>query len=135
MSAETSLSEQSRAVVLGMFEAANRGDVDGVFSFLSDDEFACIEPSFMPFGGTWSGKDGFLELAGHLPNYLDSSEITVHYTLADGERVAAVVGIKDVATGELLHFLEHFTVKDGKIVENRVFYNDAGTLADQPKIA
>jgi len=134
MSATTSLTEQNRAVVLGMFEAANRSDIEGVFSFLSDDEFTVIEPLFMPFGGTYHGKEGFAELARYLPNYLQINEITVHHTIADGDRVAAVVGIKDVATGELTRFIEHFTIKDGKIIENRVFYNDAGTLVDQPKV-
>ena len=69
-----------------------------------------------------------------MPNYLDVSSITVHYTIADGDRVAACVGITDVATGELTQFIEQFTIKDGKIVENRLFYHDAGTLIDKPKV-
>ena len=133
MSTPTSLTEQNRAVVLGMFEAANRSDIDGVFSFLSDD-VEVIEPLFMPFGKTYHGKEGFLELAQYLPNYLNIAEITVHYTIADGDRVAACVGIADITTGELTRFIEQFTVKDGKIIENRIFYNDAGTLVDKPKV-
>jgi hypothetical protein len=59
----------------------------------------------------------------------------VHYTIADGDRVAACVGITDVATGELTHFIEQFTIKDGKIVENRLFYHDAGwSLVDKPEV-
>jgi ketosteroid isomerase-like protein len=133
MSAATSLTEQNRAVVEAMFAAANSGDIDGVFSYLSDD-VTIIEPMFMPFGKTYHGKDEFLGLAQVLPNYLDVSSITVHYTIADGDRVAACVGITDVATGELTHFIEQFTIKDGKIVENRVFYNNAGSLVDKPKV-
>jgi ketosteroid isomerase-like protein len=133
MSTATSLTEQNRAVVEAMFAAANRGDVDGVFSYLSDD-VAVIEPVFMPFGKAYHGKDEFFGLAQVLPNYLDVSSITVYYTIADGDRVAACVGIKDVATGELTQFIEQFTIKDGKIVENRVFYHNAGTLIDQPKV-
>lgn len=133
MSTAMSLTEQNRAVVLGMFEAANRSDIEGVFSFLSED-VTVIEPLFMPFGKIYHGKEGYLELAGILPNYLDISSITVHYTIADGDRVAACVGIADVTTGELTQFIEQFTIKDGKIVENRVFYNDAGTLVDKPKV-
>jgi ketosteroid isomerase-like protein len=133
MSAATSLTEQNRAIVEGMFEAANKGDIEGVFSCLSDD-VTINEPLFMPFGKVYHGKDEFLELAQILPNYLHISSITVHYTIADGDRVAACVGIADVATGELTHFIEQFTIKDGKIIENRVFYNNAGTLVDKPKV-
>jgi ketosteroid isomerase-like protein len=133
MSTATSLTEQNRAIVEAMFKAANNGDIDGVFSLLSDD-VTIIEPQFMPFGKTYHGKDEFLGLAQVLPNYLEISSITVHYTIADGDRVAACVGIKDVATGELTQFIEQFTIKAGKIVENRVFYHNAGTLVDQPKV-
>lgn len=133
MSAATSLTERNRAIVESMFAAANKGDIEGVFSHLSDD-IAVIEPLFLPFGGTYRGKDEFLALAQILPNYLDVSTITVHYTIADGDRVAACVGITDIATGELTRFIEQFTVRDGKIVENRLFYHDAGTLADKPKV-
>jgi ketosteroid isomerase-like protein len=133
MSAATSLTEQNRAIVEAMFAAANNGDIEGVFSYLSED-IAVIEPLFLPFGKTYHGKDEFLGLAQILPNYLDVSKITVHYTIADEDRVAACVGVTDVATGELTQFIEQFTVKDGKIVENRLFYHDAGTLIDQPKV-
>jgi ketosteroid isomerase-like protein len=133
MSTPTSPTEQNRAVVEAMFEAANNGDVDRVVSFLSDD-VTVIEPRFLPFGKAYHGKKEFFGLAQVLPNYLDLSSITVHYTIADGDRVAACVGIPDVTTGELTHFIEQFTVKDGKIVENRLFYHDAGTLVDKPKV-
>lgn len=133
MSAETSLTEQNRAIVEAMFAAANSGDVEGVFSYLSDD-VAVIEPVFLPFGKAYHGKDEFLALAQILPNYLDVAKITVHYTIADGDRVAACVGITDVATGEPTQFIEQFTVKDGKIVENRIFYHNVGTLIDQPRV-
>ena len=134
MSAATaSLTEQNRAIVEAMFAAANNGDVEGVFSYLSED-IAVIEPVFLPFGKAYHGKDEFLGLAQVLPDYLDVSSITVHYTIADGDRVAACVGITDVATGQLTHFIEQFTLKDGKIVENRVFYHDVGSMIDKPRV-
>ena len=133
MSTPTALTEQNRAVVEAMFAAANKGDIDGVFALLADD-VTIIEPLFMPFGKTYHGKDEFLGLAQVLPNYLDVSKITVYYTIADGDRVAACVGITDVATGELTEFIEQFTIKDSKIVENRVFYHNAGSLVDMPKV-
>ncbi|MGW0832686.1 nuclear transport factor 2 family protein [Streptomyces prunicolor] len=132
MSDATSQTEQSRAVVEAMFEAGKKGDVERVVSYLSDD-VQIIEPLFLPFGKTYHGKDGFFDLAQILPNYLDLSAITVHYTIADGDRVAACVGIPDVATGELTRFIEQFTVKDGKIVENRLFYHDAAGLVAKPE--
>jgi ketosteroid isomerase-like protein len=133
MSAATSLTERNRAIVEAMFEAANKGDVERVVSYLSDD-VTVDEPLFLPFGKVYRGKDEFLGLAQVLPDYLDVSAITLHYTIADGDRVAACVGIPDVTTGELTRFIEQFTIKDGKIVENRLFYNNAGTLVGKPKV-
>ena len=70
MPTATSLTEQNRAIVEAMFAAANNGDVEGVFSYLSDD-VTVIEPLFMPFGKAYHGKDEFMGLAQVLPNYLD----------------------------------------------------------------
>ena len=72
MSTDTSLTEQNRAIVEAMFAAANKGDIAGVFSLLSDD-VTIIEPLFMPFGKEYHGKDEFLGLAQVLPKYLAGS--------------------------------------------------------------
>ncbi|MEV7284810.1 nuclear transport factor 2 family protein [Streptomyces sp. NPDC093252] len=131
MTAASSLTERNRQVVLAMFAAASSGDMEGVLSYLSED-VVVAEPLFLPFGRVYRGRDEFLALAGELGKYLDLSAITVHYTLADGDRVAACVGVPDLATGKPTHFIEQYTVRDGKIVENRLFYHDAGTLAGRP---
>ena len=133
MSAATSLTEQNRAIVEGIYEAANRGDLEGAFAPLSDD-FTLDEPLFLPFGKVYHGKAEFAALAPVLQKYLDVAAIQVYYTIADGDRVAACVGIPDRETGKLTRLIEQFTFKDGKIIENRIFYNDAGTLVDKPKV-
>jgi ketosteroid isomerase-like protein len=84
MSAATSLTERNRAIVEAMFEAANKGDVERVVSYLSDD-VTVDEPLFLPFRKVYRGKDEFLGLAQVLPDYLDVSAITLHYTIADGD--------------------------------------------------
>jgi ketosteroid isomerase-like protein len=133
MSTPTTLTEQNRAIVEALYEAANKGDLEGALSYLSDD-VTVDEPLFLPFGKVYRGKDEFAALAPVLQNYLDVASITLHYTIADGDRVAACVGIPDLETGELTRLIELFTIKDGKIIENRLFYNDAGTLVDKPKV-
>ncbi|MET8830705.1 nuclear transport factor 2 family protein [Streptomyces sp. NPDC004610] len=127
MSAASSPTERNRQVVLAMFAAANSGDLERVLSCLADD-VTVYEPLFLPFGRVYRGKDEFFALAGELQKYLDLSAITVHYTIADGDRVAACVGVPDLTTGKLTRFIEQFTVRDDKIVENRLFYNEVGTL-------
>ena len=133
MSVPTSLTEQNRAIVEAVYEATNKGDVEGALSLFSDD-VTIDEPLFLPFGKLYRGKAEFIALAPVLQNYLDVASIKLHYIIADGDRVAACVGIPDRETGELTRFIEQFTLKDGKITENLIFYNDAGTLVDKPKV-
>jgi len=133
MSAPTSLTEQNRAIVEAMYEATNKGDIERTLSYFSDD-VTIDEPLFLPFGKLYRGKDEFIALAPVLQTYLDVASVTLHYIIADGDHVAACVGIPDRETGELTRFIEQFTLKDGKITENQIFYNDAGTLADKPKV-
>ncbi|MFI6401127.1 hypothetical protein [Streptomyces sp. NPDC050548] len=49
-------------------------------------------------------------------------------------QTGACIGIPDVTTGELTHFIEQFTIKDGKVIELGLFYNNAGALVDKPKV-
>ncbi|WP_369374566.1 nuclear transport factor 2 family protein [Promicromonospora sp. Populi] len=133
MSEEKSLTEQHRAIVEDLYAAANRGDLEGAFANLAED-FILDEPTFLPFGKVYHGLGEFRDLAPVLSNYLAVDEIVVHYTIADGDRVAAIVGIPDRATGKLTHLIELYTFKDGKIVQNQLFYHDAGTLTDLPKV-
>ncbi|GAA5153130.1 nuclear transport factor 2 family protein [Pseudonocardia eucalypti] len=133
MTSATDLTERNRAVVRGLYDAAISGDLPGALEVLADD-IVVHEPEFLPYGGVYRGKQEFAELFGKIAQFLDLSRVTVHYYVADGERVIAVLGIPDLGTGELTHFAEQSTVRDGRIAEMRLFYYDPQSMIDAPKL-
>jgi hypothetical protein len=133
MTATSSLTEQNRATVESMYAAVTSGDIEGFLSHLADD-IVIDEPLYLPYGKVYRGKREFLELFPKLNQYVDASQIKVHYLIADGDRVAACLGLPDVNTGKAVHLLEQSTLRDGKVAEIKLFYYDAGTMMDAPKI-
>lgn len=133
MTSATDLTERNRAVVRGLYDAATSGDLPGALEALAED-VVVYEPDFLPYGGVYRGKQAFVELFGKIAQCLDLSRVTVHYYVADGERVIAVLGIPDLTTGELAHFAEQSTVRDGKIAEMRLFYYDPQSMISAPKL-
>jgi ketosteroid isomerase-like protein len=132
MTAAVSLTEQNRAVVQAMYEAGQAADLEAVASFVADD-VVVDEPHYLPFGKVYRGKQEFLGLFEMVSRFLDVSHIQVHYLIADGERVAACLAIPDLNTGKPVSMLEQSTLKDGKITHIKLFYNDPGTMLQQPK--
>jgi ketosteroid isomerase-like protein len=127
MTSTTSLTEQNRKTVEDLYAAGMRGDVEGLMRHL-DDNVVVHEPDFLPYGGEYVGKNDFLRLFGRIGEFMNLAEMTLHYTVADGERVIAVLGIQDAKTGQLNHFAEQSTVRDGKVVDMRLFYYDGQSM-------
>ena len=133
MTTTASLTEQNRAIVQSMYDAGIRGDFEGLMSHLADD-VVVDEPLYLPYGKVYNGKAEFVGLFESIGQFLDVSQITLHYLIADGDRVAACLGIPDATTGKLVHLLEQSTVKDGKVVHMQLFYYDMGTMLEKPKV-
>lgn len=125
--------EQNRAAVEAMYAAGCAGDIQRAASFVADD-VVIVEPTYLPYGGVYHGKEEFLKIVGIVYDYLDVSKTAVHYTIAEGDRVAACIGIPDQKTGKLTHMIEESTFRDGKIAHIQLFYYDPGTMLEQPKI-
>jgi hypothetical protein len=123
MTSTESLTERNRAIVTALYAAGASGDVQGLMSHLADD-VEVHEPEYLPYGGVYRGKEEFVGLLGKIVDYMDVTKLTVHYLVADGARVIAVLGAPDAKTGQLNHFAEQSTLRDGKVVEMRLFYYD-----------
>lgn len=133
MTATVSLTEKNRAIVLELYAAAASGQPERIMGLLTDD-IVVDEPSYLPYGKVYNGIEEFAGLFGMIGDYLDLSDIRVNYTIADGDRVAACVSVRDVTSGEYTTFIEQSTVRDGKIAEIRLFYYDPQTMLDKPKV-
>jgi ketosteroid isomerase-like protein len=133
MTTTESLTEKNRAIVVKLYAAASSGDLGAIAPLLADD-IVVDEPSYLPYGKLYRGKEEFAGLLGMIGQFLDLTKVQVNYTIADGDRVAACLGIPDVTTGEMTHFIEQSTLRDGQIVEMKLFYYDAQSMIGKPKI-
>ena len=133
MTTLTSVTEENRRLVQDMYDAGVRGDVEGLMSKLAPD-VAVHEPALLPYGAVYHGHQEFLDLFTKIAQVLDISKITLDYLVADGDRVIGVLRIPDPATGGQVLLAEQSTIRDGKIVEMRIFFHDAQSLIDAPKL-
>jgi hypothetical protein len=121
------LSLRNRQTVLDFYAAGVRGDLDAFVSFMSED-FVLHEPPFLPYGGAYRTKQGMLEGFAKICEYLDVSGLEIDHMVADGEHVIGILRAPDRATGELVLIAEESTLRDGKIVEMRVFFHEGRSL-------
>jgi len=128
-----SLTEKNRAIVAELYDCIAAGTPEKIATLMAED-VVILEPDYLPYGKTYRGLGEFSELFGAIGQFLDLSEIRVHYLIADGDRVAAALGIRDAESGEWCDMLEQSTLRDGKIVEMKLFYHDAQTMIGKPKV-
>lgn len=133
MTTTESLTEKNRGIVASLYAAAASGDLGAIAPLLADD-VVVDEPAYLPYGKVYRGKEEFAGLLGMIGQYLDLTKVKVNYLIADGDRVAACLGIPDVTTGEMTHFIEQSTLRDGQIVEMKLFYYDPQSMLDKPKV-
>jgi hypothetical protein len=127
------LTEQNRALVQSMYAAATRGDAESLMSLLADD-VVVHEPDYLPYGAEYVGKEAFAGLFGKISQLLDLTDVKLDYLVADNDRVIGVLRIPDRNTGKDTLFAEQSTIRDGKIVDLRIFYYDAQSMIGAPKI-
>jgi hypothetical protein len=133
MTTTASLTEQNRAVVEAMYRAIGQGDFEGLLAQMADD-LVIDEPLYLPYGKVYRGKAELAGLFEKIGQYFDASQVQVKYMIADGDRVAACLTAPDATSGKPVEMLEQSTLRDGKIVEVKLFYDDTGTMMDKPKI-
>ena len=134
MSTHSELTEKNRKIVEGMYEAATKGNFQAVLDCM-DKDVVVYEPSYLPYGGVFNGIDGFQKLFASIAQFADVGKVKVNYSVADGDRVIGYLSIPDKKTGKDLLLLEQSTLKNGKVVEMRVCYFDAGSMIGAPKIS
>ena len=113
-------------------DAVVSGDIDAVRDCVSDD-FVLHEPPSLPYGGDYHGHEESARLGAVLSEVWEGTD-NVEVTLLDAgdDRVLSLVEGDVVAratgTPVSLRIAEIHTIRDGKIVDARVFYWDTAEV-------
>jgi ketosteroid isomerase-like protein len=112
-----------------MYARLTSGDLAGFLEGLSDDVISHQSP-LLPYGGVYKGKQAIATmLAERILPLLDGSKTKMIAPLmAADDRVISSWTVQAHRTGEVLRLLEHATIKNGKVVELRVFYFDPSLM-------
>ena len=111
------------------WEAFARGDMDAATATTSDSA-EIVVPESLPWGGTYTGPDGFKEMIGKfMSNFESVSPAPQEFIEADGDRVIVTVsGTGTTKSGNELggDSIWLYKVDDGEI-SHAEFYGDTAT--------
>ena len=119
---------RTRELVEGIYAAVKREDWDSVLSVF-DPDVVMFESEALPYGGTYRGFDEVSAVLGTVGQGLDLGSLEVEYVLADAEHAVGHFRVK-LSGGVEARISEHWTIRDGKVVELRPFYWNPGTIVD-----
>jgi ketosteroid isomerase-like protein len=115
------VAEANREPVTGAVEAALAGNMEGFLGALHPD-VEVHEPDYLPYGGTYTGREGFLDLFQRATQVLDFPTLELISATADDERTVLLMTCKLVSNGDERYITEHWRMEDGLVREVRVFW-------------
>ena len=114
------------------WDAFRQGDLDAAVATTSDSAKIVI-PESLPWGGTYTGPDGFKEMIGKfLSNFEEVNPQPKEFIEAEGDRVIVTVGgVGKTKSGNELSgdSIWLYTLADGKITRAE-FYGDTATAVE-----
>ncbi len=117
-------SEEQLDLVRRHYALNYSGDHAAARELLTDD-FSITIPSYMPFGGTWRGKDAFLELIPLVRDAIAVEKLDFIATTVGGDYAIELVEFTlEGHDGPPLPVAEMIRFRDGKICEIRPHYYD-----------
>lgn len=119
--------ERNKALVLRLYDAISRADVEDFFSGCSPD-MVIHEASSMAVGGIYRGMEELGGLLGQLAAAYDMTTIQMERIVADGDYVVAMGSFKTADHSYLVKITEWWQIADGKVVEVRPYYWDTQEL-------
>lgn len=120
-----------------MYAAVHAGDWDGVADFMADD-FVIYEPTSLPYGGEWRGRDALQRLYAHVMGYWEDP-VVKWQELVGGEKYAVAllhftVTAKSSGKRFETHIAEVTEFDDaGKMASMRIHYFDTAHMVEQLK--
>lgn len=120
-------SDANAQVVRRLYGHMFAGEFAKAMNIYAPDVVVYESPSpSIPFGGTYHGTDGVMELFAKITSMLDIRNVNTKTVCASGDDVLALVEIS-LAKGEetaTAFFCEHFKVVNEKVQQIRVFLWD-----------
>jgi ketosteroid isomerase-like protein len=119
--------------IKSFYEAMHAGNM-AVVPDLLDDTFVAHEPASLPYGGSYKGLDGFFQMLAGLKQHWRSMRFETERYSADDDLV--YVHFRFTAKGRVSgkpidqRLIELWRMKDGKAVEQHVFFADSKAAVD-----
>ena len=120
-----------------MYAAVARGEWDKVADFMSDD-LVIHEPTSLPYGGEWRGRDALQKLYAHVMGYW-KDPVVKWQELVGGEKYAVALlhfTVTAKSSGKRVdtHIAEVTEFDDaGKMASMRIHYFDTAHMVEQLK--
>ena len=120
--------EETRRVVQAIHAAAASGDIDKERRLFSPN-LVIEEPPYLPYGGTYHGYDGFLELASRAVEFVDFSSLVLESLTVEGSLAFSVVRARLFSGPEFIA-TEQWRVENGLAVHCRISWFDASPASE-----
>ena len=122
-------SAENRQQLEAMYACLLSGDLAGFLAGCADDVVTHQSP-MLPYGGVYHGKKALEKLLSQtIFPLIDGAKIrAVAPLMAGDDRVIASFAVPATRTGKELTLLEQATVRDGKVIELKVFYFDPSLM-------
>ena len=120
---------ENKTLVEELYAAVSNNQIQGLLDVL-DPNLVVYEPTYLPYGGRTEGLNNFVELYSEIIKYIDIPGLTLDEVIAEGENVVGLVRANCALGGPEVRIAEHFTVRDGKVVEITLYFHEIGRLIE-----
>jgi hypothetical protein len=120
--------EQTRQVIRAIHAASASGDLEKERQLFSP-YLVIEEPPYLPYGGTFHGYEGFLQLATQVVKFVDFSSLRLESLTVEGHLAFAVVRVNLLSGAEIIA-TEQWRVEHGLAVHCRISWFDATPAKD-----
>ena len=124
---------ENKTLVEELYAAVSNNQIQGLLDVLNPN-LVVYEPTYLPYGGRTEGVTNFIELYSEIIKYIDIPSLTLDEVIAEGENVVGLVRANCALGGAEVKIVEHFTVRDGKVVEITLYFHEIGRLIEHLNI-
>jgi uncharacterized protein len=115
------------AVMRTVYERVAAGNIPGVLALMADD-VVVTQAASLPFGGTWRGRQGFIDMATRIVGAWPGFAVEPLAFLSDGrERVVVWARLK--GQGLDMEMMEMWVVRSGLVTACQPFYFDTAAAS------